>query len=105
MARSETLMVRRRFSAVSNHEARAKRSAWLFEIHIGAERRAMRQDRPATRDTSLAQKENARGERAFSIVNLGVVGGLLIIHVAFGGLVKNHVNSQNSLADDVVVRT
>jgi hypothetical protein len=46
--------------------------------------------------TPRAKKENARGERAFSLVNLGVVGGLLIIHVAFGGLVKNHVNSLNS---------
>jgi hypothetical protein len=42
------------------------------------------------------QNENARGERAFSVVlaNLGVVGSSST-HAAFGGLVKNRVNSQN----------
>ncbi|MCP1830906.1 hypothetical protein ACVMIH_003727 [Bradyrhizobium sp. USDA 4503] len=32
------------------------------------------------------KKENARGERAFSIVNLGVVGGLKYPRSDFGGL-------------------
>ena len=31
------------------------------------------------------QKENARGERAFSVVNLGVVGVLIIHEATLGG--------------------
>ena len=39
------------------------------------------------------QKENARGERAFSVVNLGVVGVFYYPRGDFGGLVKSRVNS------------
>ena len=42
------------------------------------------------------QKENARGERAFSVVNLGVVGVFYYPRGDFGGLVKSRVNSVNS---------
>jgi hypothetical protein len=42
------------------------------------------------------QKENARGERAFSVVNLGVVGVFYYPRGDFGGLIKSRVNSVNS---------
>ena len=46
-----------------------------------------------------AQKKNARGERAFSIVDhLGLVGSSTYSRGDFGGLIKSRVNSQNSLA-------
>jgi hypothetical protein len=43
------------------------------------------------------QNENARGERAFSVV-FGQLGGSWVFHYprgCFGGLVKGRVNSQN----------
>jgi hypothetical protein len=43
----------------------------------------------------IRQKENARGERAFSIVYLGVVGVFFYPRDDLGGLVKSLVNSQN----------
>ena len=45
----------------------------------------------------LPQNENARGERAFSVV-FGQLGGSWVFHYprgCFGGLVKGRVNSQN----------
>jgi hypothetical protein len=41
----------------------------------------------------IGKKENARGERAFSVVNLGVVGVFYYPRGDFGGLVKSRVNS------------
>jgi hypothetical protein len=41
----------------------------------------------------VLQKENARGERAFSVVDLGVVGSSTYPRGDFGGLVKSLVNS------------
>ena len=49
----------------------------------------------ARAEVAGAQKENARGERAFSVVDLGVVGVVYYPRGDFGGLLKSRVNSLN----------
>lgn len=48
-----------------------------------------------SRDRAPTKKENARGERAFSVVDLGVVGVVYYPRGDFGGMLKSRVNSLN----------
>src|SRR4051794_15184718 len=73
-------------------------SAWQELRHNASKTRvnALMASRPGHK-CFMPQKENPRGERAFSVVNLGS-WGLDYPRGDFGGLVKSRVNSVKLLA-------